>query len=204
MNRMRALTRWSAALLLAPLLAGCAGATTGGATPTATPAPTATATHAPAPTATSTPSSYSVKVYFGKHPDSDNDPTKTFAVSRVSPTLGVATYAIGQLFAGPTAAEQSAGYYTPWAGIFSGSSNCGGPTFKITLDHRGPTPAPGVATLQLCKQTQLPGDLAGARASATATATLLQFSNIKKVVILNAQGSCFDDLSGMNLCLSAS
>lgn len=207
MNRMRARTRWVAASLLVALalpLAACAGTSTGGVTPTPTATAAATATHTPAPTATSTPSSYPVKVYFSKHPDSDNTPTKTFPVSRVSPTLGVATYAIGQLFAGPTAAEQAAGYYTPWAGVLSGPSNCGGPAFKITLDHRGPTPAPGVATLQLCKQSQLPGDLAGTRASATATATLLQFSNIKKVVILNYQGSCFDDLSGMNLCLSGS
>ncbi len=61
-----------------------------------------------------------------------------------------------------------------------------------------------MATLRLCKETQLPGDLAGARAEATADATLLQFSNIKKVVILNWQGACFNDLSGLNLCLSSS
>lgn len=212
MNIFQARARWVVGPLLAALLVAltaCAGTTTGGttATPTTPATATATATVAPTavvPTATTTPTTYPVKVYFSKHPDSDNDVNKTFPVSRVSPTLGVATYAIGQLFAGPTATEQARGYYTPWAGIFTGASNCGGPTFKITLDHRGTTPAPGVATLQLCKETQLPGDLAGARAEATADATLLQFSNIKKVVILNWQGACFNDLSGLNLCLSSS
>lgn len=211
MYMVRARARWVVGPLLAALLVAltaCAGTTTGGATSGATPTATAAATATVAPTATAkataTPVAYPVKVYFSKHPDSDNDVNKTFPVSRVSPTLGVATFAIGQLFAGPTTTEQARGYYSPWVGIFSGASNCGGPTFKITLDHRGTTPAPGVATLQLCKETQLPGDLAGARAEATAEATLLQFSNIKKVVILNWQGACFNDLSGLNLCLSSS
>lgn len=173
-------------------------ATTTGGTPTAT-VPVATTT--PAATMRPTPGVYPVKVYFAKHPDSDNDPTKVFAAQRVSPTLGVATFAITQLLAGPSASEQSAGYYTPWAGALTGSSNCGGADFVITLDHRGSTPAPGVATLQFCRTTQIPGELAGARMTATAQATLLQFSNIHKVIILNVAGSCFDDLSGQNLCL---
>jgi hypothetical protein len=187
--------------LLAPL-AAC-GATTSAppaATATATAAATATATTKPAPTTTT--GGYAVVVYFSKLPASDSDPSKVFAVSRTSLTLGVATYAIGQLLAGPTAAEKSAGYYTEWVGALSGTSNCGGADFKITLDHRGTVAAPGVATLQFCRETSIPGELAGARMTATAQATLLQFSNIHKVVILNSSGACFDDLSGLNLCLN--
>lgn len=200
-----------AGMLLALLVAlpACAGTPTGGAGATVTPAsgPTATATTTTSATptiaVTKTPGGYAVKVYFAQHPASDDDPTKVFPVARVSPTLGVATYAISQLLAGPTAAEKSAGYYTPWAGALTGASNCGGADFTIALDHRGTTPATGVATLRFCRETQIPGELAGARMEATAKATLLQFANIKSVVILNYQGACFDDLSGLNRCLSS-
>ncbi|HEY7974814.1 MAG TPA: hypothetical protein VID72_05690, partial [Ktedonobacterales bacterium] len=173
---------------------------------TATSSATATATTSGATAtaaATSSAGGYAVKVYFAQHPTSDNDPSKVFAVQRTSPTLGVATYAIGQLLAGPSATEQGAGYYNPWAGALSGASTCGGADFTVTLDHRGSAAAPGVATLQFCRATQIAGELAGVRMSATAQATLLQFSNIHTVVILNAAGACFDDLSGMNRCLTS-
>lgn len=197
------------ALVVALALSACGGsaATT---TSTATPSPTASSSATtPATTATATlpttpvPGGYAVVVYFSRHPDSDNTPTAVFALARVSPTLGVATYAMRQLLAGPTSAEQSAGYYTPWTGALTGSSNCGGPDFTITLDHRGATPDPGVATLQFCRQTQIAGELAGARMTATADATLRQFTNIQRVVILNVAGDCFADLKGTNDCLAA-
>lgn len=204
----RAGARLGAAGLLLALLAlsACAATTTGGATATATPSSVPTATTAATATSaiavTKTPGGYAVKVYFSQHPASDDDPTKVFPVPRVSPTLGVARYAISQLLAGPSAVEQSAGYYTPWAGALTGVSNCGA-DFTITLDHRGTTPAPGVATLKFCRETQIAGELAGVRMEATAKATLLQFANIKSVVILNYQGACFDDLSGQNRCLTS-
>lgn len=194
------------ALVVALALSACASsATTSGATPTpTTPAPTTAPAASATPTlaTTAVPGGYAVVVYFARHPDSDNEPAKVFAVARISPTLGVATYAIRQLLAGPTSAEQSAGYYTPWAGALTGPSNCGA-DFTITLDYRGATPATGVATLQFCRQTQIAGELAGARMTATAQATLRQFANIQRVVILNVAGNCFDDLKGTNDCLAA-
>lgn len=194
------------ALALVALLTACASGPGPSASATSTPstsaAPTATPTAPITVTGTTGTGGYAVKVYFAQHPTSDNDPGKVFAVNRVSPTLGVATYAIQQLLAGPTAAEQGAGYYTPWADALTGASNCGGADFSIALDHRGSVAAPGVATLQFCRTTQIAGELAGARMSATAQATLLQFSNIHSVVILNSTGHCFDDLSGQNACLN--
>lgn len=188
---------WLAVALLT--LAAC-GSPTAGPVPTSTAAPNS-------PAATNTPAStgpYPVRVYFSKNPDSYNDPTKVFPVDRSSPTLNVATFAIEQLIAGPTAAEKSAGYFSEIHGLLSGSSNCGGPDFQITLDHRGSTPATGYATVAFCRTTSLPGDLAGAYISAEITTTLKQFPNIKNVVILNSQGDCLDDLSGQNRCLLAS
>ena len=178
------------ALVLVLVLAGCqgTGSTVGGAaTPTPSPA---------APTATSTPTGYPVKVFFSKRPESDQDPTKVFAVDRVSPTLGVAAYTIQQLIAGPTAAETAAGYYTELTASLTGSSNCGGPDFRYTIAD-----ATHTGTLQLCRPTQLAGDLTGPRIKAEITATLTQFPNVTKVIILDSQGQCFDDASGMNACL---
>lgn len=178
------------ALVLVLVLAGCqgTGSTVGGAaTPTLSPA---------APTATSTPTGYPVKVFFSKHPESDQDPTKVFAVDRVSPTLGVADFAMRQLIAGPVAAETAAGYYTELTASLTGSSNCGGPDFRYSV-----VDATHTGTLQLCRPTQLAGDLTGPRIKAEITATLTQFPNVTKVIILDSQGQCFDDASGMNACL---
>ncbi|MEO7001206.1 MAG: GerMN domain-containing protein [Ktedonobacterales bacterium] len=179
---------------------GSGGGSSGSATATAT---TATATTAPAATATTAPSSgpYPVKVFFSKHPQTDSNVNAVFAVQRQSPTLGVATFAIQQLIAGPTTAESSQGYFTELPASLSGASNCGGADFVITLNHKGTTPDTGTATLQFCRTTQLAGDLTGGRIAAEITATLTQFPSTQHVVILTKDGSCFNDLSGANMCL---
>ncbi len=175
---------------LALLLTAC---TVGGAGTVPTPTPTSTATAVPA---TSTPTSYPIKVFFSRHPDSDNNPAAVFPVNRVSSTSGVGTYAIQQLIAGPTPAEAAAQYYTELTAAIGGTSNCGGPDFKLTIDNTN-----HVATLRFCKPTSLPGDLSGPRIKAEIVATLTQFPNVTKVIILDNTGHCFDDLSGLDLCL---
>ncbi|HEX6820244.1 MAG TPA: GerMN domain-containing protein [Ktedonobacterales bacterium] len=169
--------------------------------------PTATSTSAALATATTSPASTSgsgigVLVYFSKHPESDSNPSAVFPVNRTAPDLKVATYAMTQLIAGPSASESAAGYYTPISTIFSGASNCGGADFTITLNMKGSTPAQGTATLQFCRATQLPGDLTGSYITAEINKTLTQFPTIQHVVILTQNGSCFDDMRGGNLCLS--
>ncbi len=205
-TRLGILGSISSIAVVAFLAAGCSPfggtSTTGTATATTTSAaaPTATATTASA-AATNTPSSYPVKVYFSRHPETDNNPAAVFPVNRTAPNLQVATYAIQQLIAGPTPSETAAHYFTPLPSALTGTSNCGGPDFQITLNMKGTAPEPGTATLRFCRPTQLPGDLTGGVIRAEINATLLQFSSIHKVVILNSSGSCFDDLSGQNLCL---
>ena len=187
--------------LMCLLAAACSStsATQGSPTATSTSAASATATTAPGGTASS---GVAVLVYFSRHPDSDSNPSAVFPVNRTAPDLKVATYAMTQLIAGPTASESAAGYYTPISTIFSGSSNCGGADFTITLNMKGSTPAQGTATLQFCRATQLPGDLTGSYIKAEINKTLTQFPTIQSVVILTQNGSCFDDLRGGNLCLS--
>ena len=173
------------------------GGGSGDATPT-TVAPTATT--APAATkASGTP----VLVYFSKHPDSDNDVNAVFSRSRVSPDLGVAKFSLQQLIAGPLASEKAAGYYTDLPTSLSGASNCGGANFLLYPDHKGTTtPAPGTMTIKFCRSMQLAGDLTGARITAEITKTMLQFSNIKHVIILTRDGGCFNDFKGDNACLN--
>jgi Sporulation and spore germination len=199
----------SLSLLSMLVLAGCGAAATAGAGASAPPmstepAPTATA---PAPAATATPmappKSYPVLVYFSKGQASLDDPHAVFPVPRVSPTLAVATYAMEQLIAGPTAAEKTAGYFTELTTVLHRGepSSCDGADFMLTLDHRDGTPEPGTATLQFCRPTTSPGIGADARITAEIQRTLTQFATITKVVILNVQGDCFGDLSGLNRCL---
>ena len=139
---------------------------------------------------------YPVKVYFSKHPDSDNLPRAVFPVNRVSPTLGVATYAINQLIAGPTAAEESQGYYTPLEGALHGTSTCSGADIKITLNWNRTKAETGTATLQFCRDVPGFGDTGAAVVRNEISKTLTQFANIKKVVIVYKDGDCFDDMIG--------
>ncbi len=126
------------------------------------------------------------------------------AVQRVSPDLGVATFALKQLFQGPTASEQAQGYYSPFTGTLGATNYCTDQTkdFTLSLDHRGTKAEQGTATVTLCRDVAIPGDMAGYRMSAVITQTLLQFSNMKQVVILNRNGDCFNDLRGGNSCLN--
>jgi hypothetical protein len=185
-------------LLSLLVLAGCGATATAGAG-----AGAGTTSAAAQPTATTPATTYPVLVYFSKGQASLDDPSAVFPVPRVSPTPAVATYAMEQLIAGPTPSEKGAGYFTELTTVLHRSepSNCGDADFRLTLDHRGGTPQPGTATLQFCRPTTSPGIGADARITAEITRTLTQFATITTVVILNRNGDCFGDLSGLNRCL---
>ena len=145
--------------------------------------------------------SYPVKVYFSKHPQSDQNATAVFAVRRSSPTLAVAAFAIGQLVVGPTRTETKAGYYSALAGLLHGPSDCGGPAVRIMLNRRETTVEPGTATVRFCRHSMSGGIFDDVRVRSEISRTLTQFPSIKRVVILNKVGYCFGDLSGRNTCL---
>ena len=144
---------------------------------------------------------YPVRVYFSKHPQSDQNATAVFAVRRISPTLAVAAFTIGQLVVGPTRTETKAGYYSALAGLLHGPSDCGGPAVRIMLNRRGQTVEPGTATLRFCRRSMSGGIFDDVRVQSEISRTLTQFPSIKRVVILNKFGQCFGDLSGRNTCL---
>ncbi len=156
------------------------------------------------PTATPTPAGpYPVQVFFSRHPDSDEDPSKVFPVERLSPDLGVATFALTELFKGPTQDEQDRGYYSEFVGSFGDENVCSDQSknFTLSLDHRGDQSEPGTATVRFCRLVLIPGDFSGFRMETMVKQTLLQFSNIKEVVILTYDGHCFAELRGGDPCL---
>jgi hypothetical protein len=183
------------AATLAVAACGTTSGTPGSSTPTATVAATATASGL---------AGYPILVYFSNDPGSV---TTVTAVKRVSPTAQVEEFSIQALIAGPTPEERATGLFSELNDAFSGPSTCAGslpvdgPDFTLTLNMKGTTPAPGVATLRFCRPTRLAGEGTGFRIQVEITATLLQFSTVKKVVILGQDGSCWDDLSGQNRCL---
>jgi hypothetical protein len=156
----------------------------------------------------STAAGYPVKVFFSKFPESVNtDSTAVYPAERTSPTIAVGTFALQLLIAGPTLSEQQAGYFTELNTMLSGPSNCsaplpvGGPDFTLTLDKKGTVTEKGTATVKFCRSLTSPGIGADGRVTAEINATLKQFANIKKVVILTEDEHCFGDLSGKDFCL---
>lgn len=189
--RRRALRAVIPGLAIVAMLVAACGATT--TTPGANTTPTTTL-------------GSTVKVYFAKHPNTDNNPTAVFALTRTTSAATVqerATFALNEMLKGPTTAERAQNYYSPFDGQLALQSVCAGEfrSFDLTLDHRGTKAESGTATLQFCRRVDIPGDLDGPRMSAMITSTLLQFSQIKQVVILSYKGDCFDDLQGQNACL---
>ncbi len=183
------------------LLSACSGNLSQASLVSAKTALDAQTTHA------STATTYPIKVFFSHFPQSTNNSTAVFPVDRVSPTLGVGTFAIQLLIAGPTTDEHNAGYFSELNSLLSGASYCsapfptGGPDFTLTLNKKGNVTETGTATLRFCRTTSSPGIGADARVKAEINATLKQFSSIKKVVILNKDGHCFADTIGQDLCL---
>lgn len=145
------------------------------------------------PSTPTTPKTYIVKVYFSKHPESDDDPSKVFAVDRTTNNLGVGKFAISELLKGPTATEQSQGYFS-YVRLRSGDSTCGGNDISLNISSSG------VATLKFCRPFDHIGSVSDGQAESEINATLKQFSSVKKVVILNYVGDCEFNLSGLNLC----
>jgi hypothetical protein len=167
----------------------------------------AAATSSPQTANSSNVKGYPIKVYFSKFPESETKFDAVFPVDRVSPTLGVANFALQLLIAGPTTEERNAGYFSELNSILTGPSTCsapyptGGPDFKLALNMKGATEEQGTATVRFCRATSSPGIGADARIQAEINATLKQFPNIKKVVILDKDGHCFADGSGQDRCL---
>ncbi|MGN9783651.1 GerMN domain-containing protein [Nonomuraea sp. ZG12] len=133
-----------------------------------------------------------VKVYFSH---GFGVPGKVVPVTRKAPDRGVATFALQQLIAGPTAAERRRGLHSELGGQIRGRSDCGADfTIKITK---------GTATLRFCRTVWGNGVGGDARILRTIDATLKQFRSVKKVVTLGKDGRClFDQTDAGTSCVT--
>ena len=93
-----------------------------------------------------------------------------------------------------SASEQQAGYFSELGGMLSGGSVCSGQDFSLTIQGGG------TAVLQFCRQISSAGVGQDARVMNEIDATLKQFSTINHVRVLNREGQCLFDLSGLNRC----
>lgn len=136
----------------------------------------------------------SVSIFFSRHPESDDDPGRTFAVPRTAPNNDVINFAISELLQGPSVGERDDGYFAT-ARIRSATepSTCDNRDFSISIQAT-------VATLTFCRTFDHVGEISDGQAESELKATLLQFPSIKKVIILNSRGDCEFNLSGQNLC----
>jgi hypothetical protein len=136
-----------------------------------------------------------VQVFFSRDPDSFADFTAVFPLSReVAGGPGIIDGVVAALLAGPTAAEQSAGYFSDFQRLMGGTlSTCKG---GFTTTERQ-----GIITVQLCRATSSAGVGQDARAQAEIEATLMQLPGITRIIVLNTDGHCLLDQSGLDLCL---
>jgi hypothetical protein len=76
-----------------------------------------------------------------------------------------------------------------------------GPDFLLTLNMKGAVAQQGTATVRFCRVFWGEGTTSDSLALDQISETLLQFSSIKKVVILSKDGHCALDQSGYDYCL---
>jgi hypothetical protein len=135
------------------------------------------------------------RVFFSRDPESLDDFDAVFAVERDLSGSSSLEAAVAALIAGPTSAERAAGYFSDWQAILVGTrSTCKGQDFVLMVHS-------GMATVQLCRQTSSAGIGQDARAQAEIESTLKQFPGVTRVVVLNTDGHCLFDASGLDRCL---
>lgn len=134
-----------------------------------------------------------VTVFFPATPSENGAIDAVEPVSRTTDRVDVAEFAIEQLIAGPTSKEREMGLRDEIE--LTGESNCGGENFTLSISDAGE------ARLQFCRDVITAGIGQDARIINAIASTLKQFSTVDRVIILDASGNCFKDLSGENRCL---
>lgn len=134
-------------------------------------------------------SAQTFELYF---PNNSDEFTSTQAVTRVSATNNKIGFVLQSFFEGPTSAEEEQGILS--LNEFEGESNCGGSLYQYSVNS-------GTVTVRLCRTYSSGGVGADARFQSALTDTLLNLEEISEVIILDKDGNCFGDQSGMNVCL---
>ena len=136
-----------------------------------------------------------VTVYFSRRPESEHDFAAVYPVTRTAPDAGVARAALNALIAGPTPEEAANGYFSELGRMLDGPSTCGGPDYAIQIEA-------GTATVTFCRRVVSAGIGQDARVTNAVTATLRQFPTVQRVRLLDNEGGCLFDMSGLDRCLA--
>ncbi|MEP7103394.1 MAG: hypothetical protein ABI721_01640 [Candidatus Dojkabacteria bacterium] len=145
------------------------------------------------------------KIYFSKTPQSyDSDFSYVVGVDREVNKSESVVQAIEKILAGPTAAETALGYKNPIT--LTGSSNCGGNLFTFSSNYDSMATANDV-TIKFCKDVTISGIGDSGRIQAVIKKTLQGLEHtadykVGKIAILDKNGNCLGDESGMNACLN--
>ncbi len=124
-----------------------------------------------------------------------NSEIMVFPVKRATTRADVIAYFVEQFIAGPTEVESTQGYTRPGnQEPFADASDCEGADFQITSLENN------IATLRFCRTVIGLGSFADGQFLTSLGKTITQFSNVKRVIILNKDNSCLFDQSGLDNC----
>jgi hypothetical protein len=141
-------------------------------------------------------SSKLIKVFFPKNPESYNDFSYSSPVYRCQPlSQNKYSYAMNQLTRGLRAGDISGGLFYAIKINMRATSLC--PTnsnYRITKFD-------SILLIRFCKPIISNGVGDDARIINTVNQTMKQFSEIKKVVLLDQNWHCVGDMSGLDKCL---
>jgi hypothetical protein len=162
-----------------------------GVTPTSGLSPVAGVTGGVTP---STAATHTVKAFFVDDIKFNTPDMSEFltSVNRQTTRTDVATFAMEQVIAGPTAQER-ANLSLREPIFLSGVSNCSGKDFTLSVSS-------GIATIRFCKPIVIHGDAEEWFFRAAVLNTLKQFPTVQKVKIYISDGSCWSDMSGQDIC----
>ena len=181
------------------------GKQTGPASPTPTPTVATTSSGGdisgtPTATTTVTPSGPTIKVFFGKDPDSFSDQSVLVASERPFTGDNKVTALLTELLKGPSLDEKAAGDFSTFS--LSGSSACGGSSFQFSRTG-------SLLKVKFCKDinpTTSPDGSAGEGLRSegrmlNALAKTLEVDGVTQIEIRDKTGLCFGlDAGGLNTC----
>lgn len=133
----------------------------------------------------------SIKIFLLKGVQDSKNTSTTYALERLTDRQDILYFALEQLVKGPTSIESDQGFISPIE--LSGISNCGGGDFNLLL-------LDGIFTVKMCKLLSSKAGSNSEDIQNLIESTAKQFSEIKKVIILNSNNTCFGDSSGQDLC----
>lgn len=143
------------------------------------------------------------KVYFSKTPDSyETDFAFVVGVNREINSISPVETVMDKFLQGPSAEEAITGLKNPV--VLTGASNCSGEQYRIVSNL---TQLGTDLEIHFCKNITVNGAGDLARIQSTINRTLIELEtsanySIGRIAILDMNGNCLGDESGMNACLN--